>query len=258
MPTQAAGPIRLRRWLRRVLVAGYVAIIALGLTTEVQPHIFWTMLLPLLPISIVLIGFANWRSVCPLAFFGEAGRKLNRGVQRRVPKWFEQWFFVVTFSALLVMLVMRLVATNGDGRWLAGLLVGLALAAMITNCYFTGKTWCNFFCPVGFVERVYTEPRSLPDTSNSQCARCTACKSGCPDIDPENAYWRDWPPPVDVLRRMRFPALYWHSTPTIGCARVIGMPTSTVVGHGCPPTSIWRWARACSLHRGCPLWLRRR
>ena len=54
MPTQAAKPIRLRRWLRGLLVVGYVAIVVLGLTTEVQPRIFWTMLLPLLPISIVV------------------------------------------------------------------------------------------------------------------------------------------------------------------------------------------------------------
>jgi hypothetical protein len=180
-----------QRLLRGVLVAGYIGFIVLGMTTPAQPRIFWTMLLPLVPLSIVLMGFANWRRICPLAFFGELGRKLNRGTQRRVPKWFERWFFVVIFFVLLSMLVFRLVATNGDGVWLAGLLLGLALAAMTTNWIFTGKTWCNFVCPVGLIERIYTEPRSLPTTPNSQCARCTACKSSCPDIDPENAYWRD-------------------------------------------------------------------
>lgn len=185
----------------------YIALVALGLTTQVQPRIFWTMLLPLLPISIVLMGFSNWRRICPLAFFGELGRKLDRGTQRRVPKWLDQWFFVLIFSGMLSMLVLRLVATNGDGLWLAGLLVGLAVLAMATNWFFTGKTWCNFFCPVGLIERIYTEPRSLPTTPNSQCTRCTACKSGCPDIDPENAYWRDLTTTGRRIATYAFPGL---------------------------------------------------
>ncbi|HUF88441.1 MAG TPA: cyclic nucleotide-binding domain-containing protein [Gemmatimonadota bacterium] len=174
-----------------MLVAGYGAAIIVGLTTDSLPRYFWTMLLPLLPVSIVLMGFPRWRQICPLAFFGELGRKLNRGTQRRVPKWLERWFFLVTFGLLLAMLVFRLIATNGDGLWLAGLLIGLAAAAAVTNRIFTGKTWCNFLCPVGLVERVYTEPNSLPKVSNSQCVRCTACKKHCPDIDQENAYWQD-------------------------------------------------------------------
>ncbi|MGH6690991.1 MAG: hypothetical protein ACREF4_09970, partial [Gammaproteobacteria bacterium] len=191
MTTKAIGPTTWERQVRGALVVGYVAVIVLGLTTDVQPRVFWTMLLPLLPMSIVLMGFPRWRRICPLAFLGEIGRKLNRGTQRRVPKWLERWFFVVTFGLLLAMLVLRLVATNGDGLWLSGLLIGLALAAAVTNLFFTGKTWCNFICPVGLVERIYTEPNSLPKVSNSQCIRCTACKKHCPDIDQENAYWQD-------------------------------------------------------------------
>ena len=49
----------------------------------------------------------------------------------------------------------------------------------------------QFICPVGFVERAYTEPRSLRPGANSQCDTCTACKRHCPDIDQENAYWKD-------------------------------------------------------------------
>jgi hypothetical protein len=179
------------RWTRSLLLVGYLGIVGLGLVSDVQPRVFWTMVLPLLPLGIVLMGYYTWRRICPLALFGEMGRRLNRGRQRRVPAWLERGFFPFTFGLLLVFLVMRLVATNGDGRWLAGLLVGLALAAVATNAVFTGKTWCNFFCPVGFVERVYTEPASLRPSSSSQCDQCTACKRHCPDIDQENAYWKD-------------------------------------------------------------------
>lgn len=207
MTSRAIGPTPWEQRVRGALVAGYVAIIVLGLTTEVQPRVFWTMLLPLLPMSIVLMGFPRWRRICPLAFFGEIGRKLNRGTQRRVPKWLERWFFVVTFGLLLAMLVLRLVATNGDGVWLSGLLIGLAFAAAAINLFFTGKTWCNFICPVGLVERIYTEPTSLPAVSNSQCVRCTACKKHCPDIDQENAYWQDLTSAGRRVAILAFPGL---------------------------------------------------
>jgi polyferredoxin len=148
-------------FLRGALVLGYVGFIVLGLVSPLQPRIFWTMLLPLLPLTIVVMGFPAWRRLCPLAFFGEGGRRLERKTQRRVPAWLERWFLPFTFFLMLAMLVLRLVATNGDGRWLAGLLITLALAAFATNRLFTGKSWCNFFCPVGLIERIYTEPNSL-------------------------------------------------------------------------------------------------
>jgi hypothetical protein len=172
-------------------VVGYLGFIALGFVSPEQPRIFWTMLLPLLPLGIVLMGFPAWRRLCPLAFFGEGGRRLERKAQRRVPAWLERWFLPFTFSLLLACLVLRLVATNGDARWLSALLVGLAVAAFAVNRLFTGKSWCNFFCPVGLVERIYTEPNSLRGSGNSQCSQCTACKKQCPDIDQENAYWKE-------------------------------------------------------------------
>ncbi len=37
----------------------------------------------------------------------------------------------------------------------------------------------------------YTEPHGLRETPNSQCAKCTACKKSCPDINEENGYWKE-------------------------------------------------------------------
>jgi hypothetical protein len=185
------APTPAQRAVRSALTLGYAGVVVAGFTQSWMPRLFWTVLLPILPLAIVLMGFPNWRRICPLAFVGELGRKLNRGTQRRVPAWLESGFFPFTFTILLGMLVLRLVATNGDGVWLAGLLVALAVAAILVNRIFTGKSWCNFFCPVGVVERIYTEPNSLVATPSSQCTQCTACKRHCPDIDQENAYWKD-------------------------------------------------------------------
>src|SRR5512143_3827961 len=111
MLRQIEGLTPARRRVRDVLVAGYVGVVLLGLVSDVQQRVFWTVLLPLLPVGIVLAGFHAWRSVCPLAFFGQIGRRLNRGPQRRVPPWLERWFFPATFAVLLACLVLRRVAT---------------------------------------------------------------------------------------------------------------------------------------------------
>ena len=84
-----------------------------------------------------------------------------------------------------------LIATNGDGHAIAAFFVVLSLAALLSGMLYTGKTWCNYLCPVSFVEKIYTEPHGLRETSNSQCAKCTACKKSCPDINEENGYWKD-------------------------------------------------------------------
>jgi len=207
-PDSVTEPTRWERWTRLALVLGYVGFVVGGFLFAWQPRVFWTMLLPLLPLSFVLMGFPVWRRICPLAYFGDVGRWSNRGSQRRVPAWLERWFFVITFGLLLAMLVLRLVATNGDGRWLGGLLLALAVAAALTNTVFTGKTWCNFICPVGLVERIYTEPGSLiRNRSNSQCERCTACKKYCPDIDQENGYWQELTSAGRRLATFAFPGL---------------------------------------------------
>jgi hypothetical protein len=207
MPPIRRGPSAPLKWTRAALVVGYVGLVGLGLVSPATPRVFWTILLPLLPLSVVLMGFHPWRQICPLAWFGEVGRTLNRGAQRRVPAWLERWFFPVTFAVLLAMLVLRLVATNGDPLWLSGLLLVAAVAAAATNAVFTGKTWCNFVCPVGFVERVYTEPGSLRSTPSSLCVQCTACKRHCPDIDQENAYWKDLTSRGRQLAIYAFPGL---------------------------------------------------
>ena len=78
---------------------------------------------------------------------------------------------------------------------------------MAVGFAFTGKTWCNYVCPVSFVEKLYTEPRGLRDTPNSQCATCTACKPACPDINEENSYWKEILAPAKARAYYAFPGV---------------------------------------------------
>jgi cyclic nucleotide-binding protein/4Fe-4S binding protein len=180
-------------WVRGALIAAYLAIIIVCFTTNLGPRIFWTMALPLLIICIVLMGYNTWRRICPLAFWGTFGVRLKPKHQklRRVPEWMERWFFMISLGLLVIMLIVRLLLINGDGILLGATLILVGMVAAFTNYFYSGRTWCNFICPVGTVERIYTDPNSLRMAGNSQCVKCTACKRHCPDIDQENAYWKD-------------------------------------------------------------------
>ena len=101
-----------------------------------------------------------------------------------------------------------------------------------------GKTWCNFVCPVGLVEKIYTEPsRSAtgrPAELTSQCAPCVACKRHCPDIDLEQGYWKEATERTAARSRTsRGPASSSASTPTTSWSPATGRTTSPVAG----PTS---------------------
>ena len=76
----------MHRWVQYVLAIGYLGFIVFGLVSPLMPRVFWTMLLPLVVVAIVLMGFPSWRRICPLAFFGEAGRVLDRGVRLAHPR----------------------------------------------------------------------------------------------------------------------------------------------------------------------------
>lgn len=216
----APAPIR---WMRAGALAGYIGVVVLCFVSPWGPRVLWTMLVPLLPLFVVLVGFHTWRLVCPLALIGSVGTRLQTGSlrirralglkprpgdrpARRVPAWIEKWFFVVTLGFLMLMLVCRLVLINGDGRWLGLTLIALGALAAATNFAYTGKTWCNFLCPVGVVERIYTDPQLRP-AGGSKCGACTACKKNCPDIDQENAYWKDVLAPPRRIAFYAFPGV---------------------------------------------------
>ena len=102
---------------------------------------------------------------------------------------------------------LRLVWTNGDGVALAVFFVGISLLALLFGVLFTGKTWCNYICPVSFIEKIYTEPHGLRETRNSQCTKCTACKKACPDINEENGYWKEIESPSKRFAYFAYPGL---------------------------------------------------
>jgi hypothetical protein len=151
----------------------------------------WTMVVAALPLFIVLIGYHRWRRICPLAFFAQIPVRLRRPGSRKASAWLEANYYWVAFGIFFFSLWVRLIATNGDGHAISVFFILLSFSALIFGALYTGKTWCNYICPVSFVEKIYTEPHSLRQTENSECSKCSACKKFCPDINEENGYWKE-------------------------------------------------------------------
>jgi len=153
--------------------------------------IVWTVVIASVPVFIVLVGYHRWRRICPLAFVAQLPGRLARPGMRKAGPWLEAHYYSVAFAAFVVSLWLRLVATTGDGYAISAFIGLLSLTALLVGTIYTGKTWCNYLCPLSFIEKIYTEPHGLRETPNSQCLPCTACKHQCPDINQENAYWKE-------------------------------------------------------------------
>jgi hypothetical protein len=153
--------------------------------------VVWTLVVASLPLFIVLVGYHRWRRICPLAFFAQLASTLRHPGTHRAGAWLEANYYYVAFTIFVVSLWLRLIATNGDGQAIAVFFGLLSLTALLFGLFYSGKTWCNYLCPLSFIEKIYTEPHGLRETRNSQCDKCTACKKSCPDINEENGYWKE-------------------------------------------------------------------
>ncbi len=188
-------------------------------------RIFWTMLLPFLPMFLMVLGHEAWRRVCPLSFFSQLPRML--GTQSRLRRfsrttglveqkvrlvepdsWLKEHFWYVQFGLLAAGLCLRLIGINSSGPALGTFFLFVIASAIAVGYRFGGKTWCNYICPVSVVQRIYTEPHGLLEsqahlqkqpitqsmcrvsTPNGVQSNCVGCLSPCPDIDLERAYWQ--------------------------------------------------------------------
>lgn len=181
---------------RLVLVLALCATVPTLLGVSHGNRILWTIAIASLPLFWVVAGYHVWRRICPLAVVGQLGRLVGRPGTKKVDGWLAENYLFLQLGLLLVALSLRLIATNGSAIWLSGFLITVVVAAALVSFVYGGKTWCNFICPVGVVEKMYTEPaRAAGGKSEltSQCAPCVACKKHCPDIDLEQGYWKELP-----------------------------------------------------------------
>jgi uncharacterized protein YneF (UPF0154 family) len=201
-----------------------------GVCLEQKPYalgttIFWGFVVPSAIFILLVFGHELWRRICPLSFISQIPRSL--GIQRkhqkinsltgaihqevvRVPKnsWLSRNHSYLQFGLLYVGLCGRLLFFNAE-PWALGLICLIIIASAIFVGYlYDGKSWCQYFCPMYPVQRIFGEPRGLftreahtskQTITQSMCrvsnskkdekSNCTGCQHPCIDIDAEKSYW---------------------------------------------------------------------
>jgi hypothetical protein len=172
---------------------------------------FWGMILPLVILTLLILGHEAWRRICPLSFLSQIPRALGLQRKRTIAEqsWLGQNALLFQFSLLFIGLNIRLLLINSDRLFLGIFLLLTILTAITVGFLYDGKTWCNYFCPMAPVQMVYSEPSGLLgskahlappksitqsmcrtiDPNGQEKSACVACTSPCIDIDAEGAYW---------------------------------------------------------------------
>jgi pSer/pThr/pTyr-binding forkhead associated (FHA) protein len=187
-------------------------------------RIFWTMLIPVLPLFFLIAGHETWRRICPLSFVSQIPRYLGWNRKRVIlirrtgqvekqlalvgkESWWRKNVWYIQFGLLFIALTVRLLLVNSDRTALGLFFIGVIATALAVGYLWGGKTWCNYICPVAIVQKIYTEPRGLLESrahisrqpiTQSMCRAstaegdrsiCVGCTPNCPDIDLERSYW---------------------------------------------------------------------
>ncbi len=204
-------------------------VLAQGKALPEEPYamsnrIFWTMIIPVLPLFFMVVGHETWRRLCPLSFVSQIPRYL--GWQRKRPVldlrsgkvtrllslpsregWARRNVWYVQFGLLFLALNARILFINSDRIALASFFIGVIVVSVTVGYLWGGKTWCNYVCPIAIVQKIYTEPRGILESqahverrpvSQSMCRApgkdgdksvCVGCTPSCPDIDLEKSHW---------------------------------------------------------------------
>ncbi|MGB3402049.1 MAG: cyclic nucleotide-binding domain-containing protein [Microcoleaceae cyanobacterium] len=187
--------------------------------------LFWGAIVPSAIFILLVFGHELWRRICPLSFLSQIPRALGRQRQfKRENKktgkvryelakvepnsWLGRNYPYVQFAWLFAGLCGRILFFNADRLVLAGWLLLTVAAAIAVGYWYSGKSWCQYFCPMAPVQSIYSEPGGLLSSkahtseqliTQSMCrvalpdgkeqSACVACQNPCIDIDAERTYW---------------------------------------------------------------------
>ena len=188
-------------------------------------RLFWAAIVPAAIFILLVFGHELWRRICPLSFLSQIPLALSMQRQhRRVdPKtgkisyelakvkknsWLGRNYSYLQFGLLYLGLCIRLLFVNSDRLALGIFLIFTILSAIAVGYLYGGKSWCQYFCPMAPVQKIYAEPGGLLTSkaherertiTQSMCrivnqegkeqSSCVACQTPCIDIDAERSYW---------------------------------------------------------------------
>jgi CRP-like cAMP-binding protein len=219
-----------------------VCIMVQGKCLTEQPYplgttLFWGAIVPSAIFILLVFGHEVWRRICPLSFLSQIPRALGwqRQIKRENTKtskvryelakvqpdsWLMNNYSYVQFGWLFLGLCGRILFFNADRTILAFWLLFTIVAAIAVGYLYGGKSWCNYFCPMAPVQKIYSEPGGLLSSkahtsdrliTQSMCrtilpdgteqSACVACQNPCIDIDSERSYWNSLSKPQESFLR---------------------------------------------------------
>lgn len=200
--------------------------------------IFWGLVVPSSIFILLVFGHELWRRICPLSFLSQIPRALGIGrklkhfdaktgniryelVKIKPNSWLARYSLYLQLGYFWVGLCVRILFVNSDRSTLAFWLLFTIGFAIFVGYLYGGKSWCNYFCPMSPVQKIYSEPNSLLgsaahrgsqkitqsmcrtiDKNGHEKSACVACQASCIDIDSERSYW-------DKLGNDDRPVLYY-------------------------------------------------
>jgi hypothetical protein len=169
----------------------YLSLVPVLLFIPNSSYLVWTVVIPLIPLFIIFIGFDRWRNICPLAWFAKLSQSQRIGKKVRLNLWFEENFYLIQFGTLFIAFNLRIYLLNYETLSLALFFIAVSVMAYLSGLFFSGKTWCQYLCPVSLVEKIYSGSNSGRLEGTSACTSCSACKENCSDLGLEKSYWKE-------------------------------------------------------------------
>ncbi|WP_413199962.1 hypothetical protein [Nostoc piscinale] len=205
--------------------------------------VMWGVIVPASIFILLVFGHELWRRICPLSFLSQIPRALgwqrySQHQQSRLKKssyrlakvnpksWLGKNYAYLQFGWLFLGLCGRILFFDADRLILASWLLFTIVFAITVGYFYSGKTWCNYFCPMAPVEKIYSQPSGLFSSktdrknqpiSQSMCrivlpegkeqSDCVGCQNACIDIDGERAYWQDLKKPSESFVRYGYSGL---------------------------------------------------
>lgn len=143
-------------------------------------NLFWNTLIPIAP-ALIVIWPGLWRNVCPVASLSQLPRRLGFSSARELPPDLSGWLAMAALFLLLLILPLRHIVLNHDGRLTALMLILAVMAALWTGARYRFRSgWCAALCPIHPVEKLYGFAPAAT-FENRQCGSCAKCTQPCPD-----------------------------------------------------------------------------
>lgn len=174
--------------LRLASVAAAGALwVALLLRPRTGLFVFWSLLVPLLPLFFMLAP-GLWRNLCPMAAANQLPRvsRLTRGLP--LPRWLERHGYAVAVLLFVVLATSRKLGLEGSGVAVAALVGGSMLLATVGGAVFRGKSaFCGGICPLRPTQGLFGQTPPIK-VAPSHCRPCVGCTPNCTDLEPSGAF----------------------------------------------------------------------